>query len=387
MKKGKRKIKCIVCFLISLIVFMGILLLINVNQDDKGAKGSITIWADESSYDYLNSVAQDFMIENYKAKINVIKISNNEYLDKVSESVDSGDLPNVVNLNRGELQELLDKDGEKISIKENDDFIKRYSSNFTNRMIQEATIDDKIVAIPFTTNPIVLYLREDILSHYGYNYEDINNWEELIKMGKDIYSKSEGKIRILNATGEDYQYLVSLLIMQEMEGTNDEKLIIKNVKDRLTLLKNENILNFDKDGSYLARIASIEAMEELKGVQQKCSWTANNPPSKGNGSNRFYTVASNNLVIINKDSNNENLLVEKYIAAITTNTKRIYNPTNNNNIFLSYLSVYKNKDIESQANNFIDRSPLVVMANIMQKAPELTDYQTFIKANKELTNQ
>lgn len=387
MKKGKRKIKCIACFFISLIVFMGILLLINVNKDDKGANGSITIWADESSYDYLNSVAQDFMMENYKAKINVIKISNNEYLNKVSEAIDLGELPNVVNLNREELQELLDKDGGKISIKENDDFIKKYSSNFTKRMIQEVTINDKIVSIPFTTNPIILYLREDILSQYGYNYQDINTWEELIKIGKDIYSKSGGKIRILNATEQDYQYLVSLLIMQEMEGTDDQNLIIKNVKEKLNLLKNENILNFDKEGSYLARIASIEAMEELKGVQQKCSWTANNPPSKNNGSNRFYTIASNNLVILNKDSNNENILVEKYIAAVTNNTKRIYNPINNNNIFLSYLSAYKNKDIENQTNNFIDKSPLVVMDNIMQKAPELTDYQTFIKAKKELTNQ
>lgn len=382
----KKRFKVIICFLVSLIMFMAILFLFNINKDEKSVKGNITIWADESSYEYLNSIAQEFMLSNNKAKVSVEKISYDEYTNKVVESINTGKLPNIIKLDNETLQKLLKEYDGKISIKDNDGFIKDYSSNFTERMIQEVTIDDKIVGIPFTTKPIVLYLRQDLLLQYGYSNEEINTWDELIKMGKDVYSKSGGKIKILNATGKDYEYLVSLLIMQEMAKTTDKKEIKQKVNDTLAMLKSENILNSDTNGSYLARIASIEDMNEIKQIVEPCKWTANNAPSKANGSDRFYTVEADNLIIINKDSNNENLLVEKYVGAITTNAKQEYNSINNENVFFSYLNAYKSKDIESEVTNFIDKSPLVIMSNIVKKAQKLEDYNLYISVKDELIN-
>jgi len=360
-----------------LIVLIVFLLLFNYNKNEKNIKGKIVVWADESSYEYLNSIAQGFMISNSKCQINVEKINKDEYVSKVKEALELGKLPNILKLDNKKRDQLIKETEGGISLKDNKDFIDKYSNNFTSRMEQEVTIDNKVVGIPFTTSPIVLYLRQDILATYGYTYENINTWEDLITMGKDVYAKSEGKIKILNGIGKDYEYLVSLLIMQAMEETTDEDLIKKMVNEKLERLKNENILNLDTNGGFLARISSIEGMSEIEALSVECKWTSNNAPSKSYGGNRFYTAEGENLLILNKESNSENLLVEKYIAALTTNTKNMQLYINDSNLFLSYLSAYKNKDIERQANHFEDKSPLVVMSNIMQKAPNLKDYEKY----------
>jgi len=372
-----KRFSYMICLFISLIVLIVFLLLFNYNKNEKNIKGKIVVWADESSYEYLNSIAQGFMISNSKCQINVEKINKDEYVSKVKEALELGKLPNILKLDNKKRDQLIKETEGGISLKDNKDFIDKYSNNFTSRMEQEVTIDNKVVGIPFTTSPIVLYLRQDILATYGYTYENINTWEDLITMGKDVYAKSEGKIKILNGIGKDYEYLVSLLIMQAMEETTDEDLIKKMVNEKLERLKNENILNLDTNGGFLARISSIEGMSEIEALSVECKWTSNNAPSKSYGGNRFYTAEGENLLILNKESNSENLLVEKYIAALTTNTKNMQLYINDSNLFLSYLSAYKNKDIERQANHFEDKSPLVVMSNIMQKAPNLKDYEKY----------
>lgn len=386
MKKFSKKFKCIICFFISLIVFMCFILLFNINKEERDLKGKITVWADEGSYEYLNTIAQEFMISNNKCQINVLKINKDEYMSKVKDAISSGNLPNVLKLDNESINEIIEESEGRISLRDNKDFIDNYSNNFTQRMIQEVTIDNNVIGIPFTNNPVVLYLREDLLAKYGYTYENINTWEELINMGKDVYSKSEGKIKILNGTGRDYEYLVSLLIMQAMEETTNEKTIGDKVKENVERLKNENILNLDPNGSFLARISSVEGMQEIRKINVECAWTANYAPSKSFGSNRFYTVEGQNLLILNKDSNNENVLVEKYIGAVTNSTKSVQNYINDDNLFLSYLSAYKSKDIERQVTHFINKSPLVIMSNIMQKAPGLKDYNIYLSEKDEFLN-
>ena len=66
------------------------------------------------------------------------------------------------------------------------------------------------------------YLREDMLAQYGYTYEDINTWDDLKRVGKDILEKTSGEVRILNGVGQDYEDIISLLVMQAMEGSNDK---------------------------------------------------------------------------------------------------------------------------------------------------------------------
>lgn len=357
------------------------LILVNIFED-KGnndvVKGQITIWADSSTYDYLNKTAQGFMELNSKAKIEVIQT----YSDKVNESfeaaAENGTLPDIAQLNSRYIRDIRNKYDNVMAETQDSSIIDNYVKNYTKGRIAEIKTEGQILGVPFTSRPLVLYLREDMLKAYGYTYENIVTWEDFINMGKDIYTKSGGNVRILNAVGQDYYDLVSLLIMQEMESTNSEEDVKSNVDKKLLDLTTNNILNKNANGQFLARISSVNGMRELKSITEKCAWTANNAPSKFKGSNRFYVGEGDNLVVLNQDEKNSKL-TKRFIEYLSTDTKSKYNYVLDGDFFFSFLSAYKNKSIESEINNFIGKSPIVVMGNIAQKAPIVNDYDLYFK--------
>ncbi|WP_143317471.1 ABC transporter substrate-binding protein [Clostridium sp. HBUAS56017] len=356
------------------------LLVVNVveGKKDDVVKGNITVWADSSTFEYLNKSAQEFMELNSRTKVDVVQIYSDNLNEKFKAAIEGGTLPDVAQLNSKYIREIREKYQNVIPEKQDESIIEDYTKNYTKGRISEVKEDGKVIGIPFTSRPLVMYLREDMLKTYGYTYENIVTWEDLINMGKDIYAKSGGKINVLNAVGQDYCDLVSLLIMQEMELTDNEEEIKSNVDKRIAELTNDNILNKNREGQFVARISSINGMRELKEISENCQWTSNNVPAKSKGSNRFYLGEGDNLVVLDKNDKNQKL-TKKFIEYLSTNTKSKSEYILNGNFFLSFLSAYENKSIEGSINNFIGKNPIVVMDNISRKAPTLDDYDLYFK--------
>ena len=55
----------------------------------------------------------------------------------------------------------------------------------------------------------------------------------------DILEKTSGEVRILNGVGQDYEDIISLLVMQAMEGSNDKGKIEELVKTKLSEISNK----------------------------------------------------------------------------------------------------------------------------------------------------
>lgn len=377
-----KKVRSIISSLVVIIVILGGLLLFK-DRKSREVNGNITLWANSINYDYLLRSSKSFMDTNPKAKIAVVNIESYEYEEKILEGLNSGILPNIIQADTDELLEIDEKYSDKVDINDEKSIVETYSNNFTNGRIAEATKNNKLLGIPFTSNPIVLYLRQDMMAEFGYKHEDINTWDELIKIGSDIYERSNGKIHVLNAVGKDYNYIISLLVMQAMEGASNEEEIQQEVIERINLLKEKNILNLKAGGSFLARISSIDGMRELKSLEVPCVWTANNAPAKKRGSNRFYIDEGNNLVVINNSDKNSELIT-RFIGFLATNTDEAVQYISEGEFFLSFLSTYKDKSIEWPVKNFKGKSPLVIMANITEKAPSIKDYDLYRKIKKEL---
>ncbi|MDS0528118.1 ABC transporter substrate-binding protein [Clostridium sp. SHJSY1] len=373
----KNKIRYVISILI-ICIFS--LIIVNLFEDKNNdvVKGEITIWADSSTYDYLNKTAQGFMELNSKAKIEVVQVYSDKLNESFESAIESGTLPNIAQLNSKCIRDIKKKYNNIMAETQESSIIDNYVKNYTKGRIAEIKTDGQILGVPFTSRPLVLYLREDMLETYGYNYENIVTWEDFINMGKDIYTRSGGSVKVLNAVGQDYYDLVSLLIMQEMESTDNEDEIKSNVDKKILDLTNNNILNKNIDGQFLARISSVNGMRELKAINEKCTWTANNVPSKSKGSNRFYVGEGDNLVVLNQDEKNSKL-TKKFIEYLSTDTKSKSNYVLNGDFFFSFLSAYKNKSIESEIKNFAGKSPIVVMDNIAQKAPIVDDYDLYFK--------
>jgi len=378
----KFKTKLVVAIVAIAVMSVFIVNIVDFNKEET-IKGTISIWADESSYDYLKETAQKFVELNDKATINVVKVNNYDYKNNLQVAINSGKLlPDIVQLKSRYLREFEEKNKDVIAIEQNTSIIDDYSSNFSKGRIEEIKKNNKIIGIPFTSRPLILYLREDMLKTFGYSYENITTWDELIKMGQDVFVKSGGKVKILNALGQDYQDLVSLLIMQAMEESEKEEEIKALVNNKLNELMSKNIINKEKNGEFLARISSVNGMGELKAIKVPCEWTANNAPAKTSGSNRFYVSEGDNLVVIKEDKKNATLR-NKFIEFISTNGKNDITSVKDGKFFLSFRAIYKNKEIEENVNNFKGKSPLVMMSNISEKSPSINDYDMYFKIRED----
>lgn len=374
MKKKGIRIFVITIISLSIIVLISNIIMSLIKQNKTG---KVIIWAKNENYKYIQDVAEAYMENINGVKITVNKYDDEDYndLENISKS---NNCPDIICLDSEELNDLINKD---IELKNVDSLISKNSSYFSERMIQEVTSEGDNKAIPFTTNPIVMYLRQDMLREYGYNCDDIKTWNDFINMGKDIYNKSQGKIKILNCVGEDYNSLISLLVMQAMEENDNEFVIKEYVDNMLNQLEENNILNKDENGQYFAKISSVDGCYEIKQIEDECTWTANNPPSYIIGGNRFYLEEGTYLSIISHD-NSDNETVNDFVSYLINN-KKIIKKHAFNKTFYSSFNAYISIKTESDVNNFKDKSPYLVMSNIAIKAPSVSDFNLYMRIKNE----
>ena len=69
-------------------------------------------------------------------------------------------------------------------LEEQQNILNTYSKNFSTYRLQQTEYDDISVGIPFTSRPLALYIREDMLEEYGYNRDEMNTWDDVIRIGK-----------------------------------------------------------------------------------------------------------------------------------------------------------------------------------------------------------
>lgn len=380
----KNKIKY--AFMFSILLVIGIIC-INLFQPNKEqqVKGSIELLVNEDSYDYLVECANNFMKLNDKTLISVKKLENyNQIVSNKAEENNKIKTPNIAQIDRFNFEELKLDDYEYYN--EDDKLLNNYAKNFSKYRVAQVKYGDNSIGIPLTSRPLGFYVREDMLKYYGYNRDNINTWEDVIRIGKDIYAKSNGKVSIINATGQDYEDLLDLLTM---ENLNDEKSVdeIKSeVQAMIKRLQDNNILNLQDGGEFLARISSINAMKEIMALQETCEWSVGNVPSIKPGTNKFFASEGDNLLVLNQNSDNEKL-IEKFITYVITNNDEAVKYVKEGKFFSSYLNTYNSKEIEEPVKNFVGKSPLVILSNIEEKTPEVNDYDKYIKVKQELRAQ
>lgn len=379
----KNKFKYSITFII--LIFAGIIS-INLFQPNKDqqVRGSIELLVNENSYDYLVECANNFMKQNDKTTITIKKLeSYNEVLDNINEN-NKVKVPNIAQIDRFSFEKLGLNHSEYYN--KNDKLLNDYAKNFSKYRVAQVKCGDNSIGIPLTSRPLVFYIREDMLRQYGIKRDSLNTWDDIIAAGKDIYTKSNGKVTIINATGQDYEDLMDLLTMEIMTNEKSIEAIKLEVQAMIKKLKDNNILNLQDGGEFLGRISSINAMKEIMGSQEICEWSVGNSPSMKPGSNKFFASEGDNLLVINQNSENEKL-IEKFITYVITNNKETVKYVEEGKFFSSYLYTYNNKEIETPVKNFVGKSPLVVLSNVEEKTPEISDYDKYMKIKVQLRKQ
>jgi multiple sugar transport system substrate-binding protein len=379
----KNKIKYAFAFSIFLVIGIISINLYQPNKEQQ-VKGSIELLVNENSYEYLVECANNFMKLNDKTLISIKKLENyNQVTNKVQENtkIKSPDIAQIDRFNFEELKlndyEYYNKDGKLLN---------NYAKNFSKYRVNQVKYGDNSIGIPLTSRPLAFYVREDVLKNYGYQRDSMNTWDDVIKIGNDIYTKSNGKVSIINATGQDYEDLLDLLTMENFNEDKSIEEIKLEVQAMIKKLKDNNILNLQIGGEFLARISSLNAMREIMALEETCEWSTGNVPSIKAGANKFFASEGDNLLVLNQSTDNEKL-IEKFITYVITNNKETVKYVKEGKFFSSYLYTYSNKEIEESVKNFIGKSPLVVLSNIEEKTPEIKDYAKYIKIKQELRAQ
>lgn len=362
------KLKVVVTIIVSIII--GLLIIFFFDKYNKNTlSGELNILVNDSNYEYINSVSEKFMKENPKVNIKINSVKDSNYDKELEKDISKGKTNDIALAYSEKIDELLK---EKVDLLDFSDVIKTYKMNFSKRSLQGVYKENSYKGVPFESYPLALYLREDLLKEYGYSFEDIKTWDEVIDMGKDIYKKSDGKIKALNATGSDYKYLEILVFMQNLEKTNDFKKAKEESNKFLEKLIKDNILSLNEETGFVGRINSIDVINEIEDLSVKCKWTTNSAPSTEVSGNRFFVRNGYNIIAFNKDYKKNNLAKE-FIIYLTNDTEDSLKYTLKGDIFSSYIYTYRNSDIEKEVKNFYKKSPFVILSNILEKAPELKE--------------
>jgi multiple sugar transport system substrate-binding protein len=377
----KNKVKYFIIFVVFLVIGIISINLYQPNKEQQ-VRGSLELLVNENSYDYLVECANNFMKQNDKTFISIKKLDNyNQIITSKSEENSKIKVANIAQIDRFNFEQL--KLGDYKYYNQNDKILNDYAKNFSKYRIAQVKYGDNSIGIPLTSRPLALYIREDMLKNYGYKRDSMNTWDDFIRIGKEIYTKSNGTVKILNATGQDYEDLLDLLTMESLNSEKNAEQIKLEVQNMVNNLKDNNILNVEDGGNFLARISSINGMRELAALDETCQWSVGNVPSIKAGANKFFASEGDNLLVLNQDSDNEKL-VEKFVTYVITNNDEAVKYVKAGKFFSSYLNTYNSKDIEEQVKNFVGKSPLVVLANIEEKTPEISDYDKYIKVKQAL---
>lgn len=377
----KNKIKYAIAFSFLLAIGIISINLFQPSNKEQQAKGSIVLLVNENSYDYLVECANNFMKLNDKTTISIKKLEDYSQITNKGQENTKVKETNIAQIDRFNFEKLnLDK---YEYYNKDDKLLNNYAKNFSKYRVAQVKYGDNSIGIPLTSRPLAFYVREDMLKEYGYERDSMNTWDDVITIGKDIYTKSSGKVRIINATGQDYEDLLDLLTMQNLSNDKSINDIKLEVEAMVKKLKDNNVLNLQDGGEFLARISSFNAMREILALEKECQWSVGNAPSIKPGANKFFASEGDNLLVLNQNSDSEKL-IEKFITYVITNNKETVKYVKQGKFFSSYLYTYSSKEIEEPIKNFVGQSPLVILSNIEEKTPEINDYDKYIKIKQEL---
>ncbi len=375
----RNKIKYVIVFFILLTIGIISINLFQPSKDQQ-VKGNIELLVNESSYNYLVECANDFMKLNDKTVINIKKLENYNQIINTSEN-NKIKTTNIAQIDRFNFEQLKLDDYEYYN--KDDNLLNNYAKNFSEYRVNQVKYGDNSIGIPLTSRPLAFYIREDMLKPYGFKRENMNTWEDVIKIGKDIYTKSNGTVSIINATGQDYEDLVDLLTMETFNSDKSVDEMKLEVQAMIKKLNDNNILNLTNGGEFLARISSLNAMSEIMKIETICEWSVGNVPSLKPGGNKFFATEGDNLLVLNQNTDNEKL-IEKFITYVITNNKQTVKYVKEGKLFSSYLYTYSTKEIEDVVKNFVGQSPLVVLSNVEEKTPPINSYDKYIKVKQEI---
>lgn len=144
--------------------------------------GEITFWHSFTQgprLEVIQKAANKFMEENPKVKINIETFSWNDFYNKWTTGLATGNLPDMSTALPGQVVEMIDAD----ALIPLNDLIKEIGEDrFSETALNEGTVDGNRYSIPLYTHAQVMWIRKDLLEEN--NLEVPKTWDQFYEAAK-----------------------------------------------------------------------------------------------------------------------------------------------------------------------------------------------------------
>lgn len=326
--------------------------------------GDLVIWTDSNNDEYITKLSKEFMDKNKRVKIKIEKIDSENAYEKISEYKENK-RPDIAFADSDYIK-YIDDDIEFNY--NNKDLMGLYNNNFTQGRIKQVEKSGSMVAIPFTSNPIALYIREDKLSEYNHSINEITSWETLFSVGIDIYNKSNGEVRIF--TKDDIESLV--YVISTAYVNSDTEKVISLLKELL----DSELIGYYGENNYLFRLGSIDIANKISEKEILGTWVCTYPPAAKRGENRFFEFGGENIIVPKASKSNEDAIM-RFIAFCITGSEELDELFLQGEVFPASISRYNDIRLENSIEGISGESPYVILTNISEKAPTNTNLEIY----------
>jgi ABC-type glycerol-3-phosphate transport system substrate-binding protein len=356
----------------------------NKVTEEQALKGSIELWTAGVS----NSLI-DFHLKKFKEKyeqVTVINtfISEDKLDDKILENLVSAEpLPDVylfpeeaaeeIKIYKSHFSELGNEAG-------------TLKDNYINTNFNPISVEDKVIAIPWTVQPVVMFYRIDLFQHQGINVEDIRTWDDYILIGRGIAQKTQGKVKMLPIDLSNGGKFVKQIQNEIVETANDLEpevdIYIGNetkALDVVNRMKEANIILDAKDLNQVISAAEkdkiltvisssdfIEAMKE-KLKTQSGKWGIRTMPSFEAGGNTGV-IEQNSYIALNKEAKN-NQIAMKFLENIIDNNDLSKSLMVEKGIFPAASKLYNEAFMDEKDAYFNNTKVWRYLAEIIKDTP------------------
>ncbi|MBC8136152.1 MAG: sugar ABC transporter substrate-binding protein [Fibrella sp.] len=90
----------------------------------------------------------------------------------------------------------------------------KYKAMFPSAQWESCTLDGKVYAIPWDTGPCAVFYKRDIFAKYGIDPATIETWDDYVRAGETIRTKSNGRTKMLPLGSNDLEPMFEILLQQ-----------------------------------------------------------------------------------------------------------------------------------------------------------------------------
>lgn len=224
----------------------------NKAPEEQVLTGSIELWTAGISNSLIDFHLKRFK-ENYEqVTVKNTFISEDKLDDRILENlVSDHPLPDVYLFSEKAAEEVKPY---KSHFSELGNEAHTLKDKYINSSFVPILADEKVIGIPWTVEPVVMFYRADLFQQHGIKVEDIRTWEDYIMAGKSISSKTKGKVKMLSIYSNNERKFVEQIqnelgeIANDLEpGADASKVNEAKALDVLNRIKEANIVFVAKD--------------------------------------------------------------------------------------------------------------------------------------------